>query len=228
MKYYRKMNPGNDVFKMLRCQSIVEALGDQQWYPCCCVDHLAFEGQEAQWIEAMEHLERRHTGLSDLMQMRREGVQTAVNTMKIGMAAPAGSPDRNLASEICHQLRIINEEFRDVVAVKVYHEMKKDYTLRNRYLPGWNTDREWEKLQENVSRNDAFESKSALLHRRFNGAHCSYFHRWFQHPVWRLSQARLGNGPYTLAGSYGEPATTNFQTVDSSFLPDRPSRQAYS
>eukprot|EP00971_Amphidinium_carterae_P279544 5549497-Amphidinium_carterae.1 len=65
------------------------------------------------------------------------------------------------------------------------------------------------------------------MQRRFNGAHCSYFHRWFQHPVWRLGQARLGNGPYTLAGSFGEPATTNFATVDSSFLPDRPSRQAY-
>eukprot|EP00971_Amphidinium_carterae_P135917 2693147-Amphidinium_carterae.1 len=65
------------------------------------------------------------------------------------------------------------------------------------------------------------------MHRRFNGAHCSYFHRWFQHPVWRLGQVRLGNGPYTLAGAYGEPVHSNFASVDSSVLPDRPSRQAY-
>eukprot|EP00971_Amphidinium_carterae_P261854 5194212-Amphidinium_carterae.1 len=136
MKYYRKMNPGNDVFKMLRCQSIVEALNDLQWYPCCCIDHLAFEGQEAEWIEALKDLEKRQSGLTDLMQMRREGVDTAVKTMRIGMAAPEGSADRNLAADVCHQLRIINDE----------------------YLPGWKADREWERLQENVSRNDAFES----------------------------------------------------------------------
>eukprot|EP00971_Amphidinium_carterae_P120881 2394802-Amphidinium_carterae.1 len=65
------------------------------------------------------------------------------------------------------------------------------------------------------------------MHRRFNGAHSSYFLRWFQHPIWRLGQARLGNGPYTLAGGYGEPAARNFEVIDSSFLPDWPSRQAY-
>eukprot|EP00971_Amphidinium_carterae_P201886 4005783-Amphidinium_carterae.1 len=105
--------------------------------------------------------------------------------------------------------------------------MKEDYQTRKRYIPGFKKEQEWAKLQENVSRNDAFESRSALMHRRHNGAHCSYFHRWFQHPVWRLGQVRLGNGPYTLAGAFGEPVHSNFAFVDSSVLPDRPSRQAY-
>eukprot|EP00971_Amphidinium_carterae_P290503 5767792-Amphidinium_carterae.1 len=99
------------------------------------------------------------------MMMRREGVETAIKTMKIGMASPEGSADRNLAADICHQIRIINDEFRDIVATKIYYEMKRDYTLQKRYLPGWKGDREWTKLQDNVSRNDAFESRSALLHR---------------------------------------------------------------
>eukprot|EP00971_Amphidinium_carterae_P334984 6470598-Amphidinium_carterae.1 len=105
--------------------------------------------------------------------------------------------------------------------------MKVDYQTKRRYIPGFKPEQEWTKLQENVSRNDAFEQRSALMQRRFNGAHCSYFHRWFQHPVWRLGQARLGNGPYTLAGAYGEPVHSNFANVDSSVLPDWPSRQAY-
>eukprot|EP00971_Amphidinium_carterae_P300723 5975103-Amphidinium_carterae.1 len=67
------MNPGNDVFKMLRCQSIVEALNEEEYYPCCCVDHLVFEGQEAEWVEELQYRGRRHTGPSDLMRMRREG-----------------------------------------------------------------------------------------------------------------------------------------------------------
>eukprot|EP00971_Amphidinium_carterae_P091079 1802809-Amphidinium_carterae.1 len=85
--------------------------------------------------------------------------------MKIGMAAPEGSADRNLAADICHQIRIINEQFRDIVANKIYYQMKKDYTIHKRYMPGWKSDKEWTKLQENVSRNDAFESRSALMHR---------------------------------------------------------------
>eukprot|EP00971_Amphidinium_carterae_P309582 6152263-Amphidinium_carterae.1 len=61
------------------------------------------------------------------MMMRREGVDTAIRTMKIGMAAPEGSADGNLAADICHQIRIINEQFRDVVANKIYYKMKDDY-----------------------------------------------------------------------------------------------------
>eukprot|EP00971_Amphidinium_carterae_P034721 683378-Amphidinium_carterae.1 len=121
-----------------------------------------------------------------------QGVDTAIRTMKIGiidgMATPDGSTDRDLAADICHQIRIINDQFRDIVANKIYYYMKDDYQTKKRYLPGFKRDKEWAKLQENVSRNDAFESRSALMHRRFNGAHCSYFHRWFQHPVWRLGQ----------------------------------------
>eukprot|EP00971_Amphidinium_carterae_P284021 5639111-Amphidinium_carterae.1 len=105
--------------------------------------------------------------------------------------------------------------------------MKADYQTKRRYIPGFKREQEWAAIQENVSRNDAFESRQSLMHRRFNGAHCSYFHRWFQHPVWRLGQARIGNGPYTLANAYGEPVHSNFAIADSSVLPDLPSRQAY-
>eukprot|EP00971_Amphidinium_carterae_P098063 1940315-Amphidinium_carterae.1 len=73
MKFYRKMNPGNDVFKMLRCQAIVEALNEEEYYPCCSADYLVFEGQEAEWIEELQHRARRQSGPSNLMLMRREG-----------------------------------------------------------------------------------------------------------------------------------------------------------
>eukprot|EP00971_Amphidinium_carterae_P145971 2893414-Amphidinium_carterae.1 len=99
--------------------------------------------------------------------------------------------------------------------------------MTKRCVPGYKRQQEWETLQENVGRDDAFESKKSLMNRRFNGAHCSYFHRWFQHPIWRLSQARVGNGPYTLANAFGEPVHRNFEMADSNALPDLPSRQAY-
>eukprot|EP00971_Amphidinium_carterae_P133114 2635996-Amphidinium_carterae.1 len=111
------------------------------------------------------------------MLMRREGVNTAIQTMKIGMAKPDGSPEKDLAADVCHQIRIIDNDFRDVVANKIYRRMKLDYQTMRRYIPGFKPDYEWSKLEENVSRNDAFQQKSALMHRRFNGAHCSYFHR---------------------------------------------------
>eukprot|EP00971_Amphidinium_carterae_P098064 1940343-Amphidinium_carterae.1 len=79
-------------------------------------------------------------------------------TMKIGMAAPERSADRNLAADICHQIRIINDQFRDIVANKIYYKMKDDYQVQKRYMPGFKRDKDWTKLQENVSRNDAFES----------------------------------------------------------------------
>eukprot|EP00971_Amphidinium_carterae_P311822 6198053-Amphidinium_carterae.1 len=152
------MNPGNDVFKMLRCQAIVEALNQEEYYPCCNTDYLVFEGEEAEWIEELQHRARRQSGPTDLMQMRRERVDTAIMTMKIGMATPEGSADRNLAADICHQIRIINDHFRDIVANKIYYQMRDDYQVQKRYMPGFKRDKEWAKLQENVSRNDAFES----------------------------------------------------------------------
>eukprot|EP00971_Amphidinium_carterae_P129077 2556987-Amphidinium_carterae.1 len=164
MKYYRKMNPGNDVFKMLRCQAIVDALNEQK-YACCDPNYLVFEGQEAEWIEELRHRAKRQSGPSNIMLMRREGVDTAIMMMKIGMAKPDGSAERDLAADICHQIRIIDDEFRDVVAEKVYNKMKEDYQTKKRYIPGFKREQEWAKLQENVSRNDAFESRSALMHR---------------------------------------------------------------
>eukprot|EP00971_Amphidinium_carterae_P107276 2125416-Amphidinium_carterae.1 len=82
-----------------------------------------------------------------------------------------------LAADVCHQMRIINDEFRSHVANKIYDKMRQNQVVQKRYLPGWKPERDWERLIENVGRNDAFESKPALMHRRFNGAHCSYFHR---------------------------------------------------
>eukprot|EP00971_Amphidinium_carterae_P269478 5345849-Amphidinium_carterae.1 len=70
-----------------------------------------------------------------------------------------------LAADICHQIRIINDQFREHVANKIYDKMRKDYTVQKRYMPGWKPQRDWERLQENVGRNDAFESKPALMHR---------------------------------------------------------------
>eukprot|EP00971_Amphidinium_carterae_P348449 6490494-Amphidinium_carterae.1 len=46
-------------------------------------------------------------------------------------------------------------------------------------------------------------------------------------PIWRLSQARVGNGPYTLANEFFEPVTRNYEIANSNALPDLPSRQAY-
>eukprot|EP00971_Amphidinium_carterae_P291422 5785755-Amphidinium_carterae.1 len=62
-------------------------------------------------------------------------------------------------------MRIINDQFGDVVARKVYGMMRGDYQTKKRYIPGFKREREWAKLQDNVSRNDAFESRSALMHR---------------------------------------------------------------
>eukprot|EP00971_Amphidinium_carterae_P347710 6489837-Amphidinium_carterae.1 len=90
------------------------------------------------------------------MLMRREGVDTAIRTMKIGMATADGSAEKDLAADICHQIRIINDQFRDVIANKVYHMMRDDYQTKKRYIPGFKKEKEWAKLQENVSRNDAF------------------------------------------------------------------------
>eukprot|EP00971_Amphidinium_carterae_P351214 6491979-Amphidinium_carterae.1 len=56
MRFYRKMNPANDVFKMLRChglQAIMQAI-DEALYECFCTDHLVFEGQEAEWINQLK------------------------------------------------------------------------------------------------------------------------------------------------------------------------------
>eukprot|EP00971_Amphidinium_carterae_P244684 4858049-Amphidinium_carterae.1 len=62
MKFYRKMNPGNDVFKTLQCQAIVEALNERRYYPFCDPDYLVFEGQEAEWIEELQKREKRQSG----------------------------------------------------------------------------------------------------------------------------------------------------------------------
>eukprot|EP00971_Amphidinium_carterae_P029513 581100-Amphidinium_carterae.1 len=227
MRFYRKMCPANDVFKNLRCQAIVQALNEER-YECCDTDYLVFEGQEAEWREELKYRKKRQSCPSNLMMMRRDGILTAVKMMTMAMEQPDGSPEQDLAAEVCHSIRIINDEFRDVVVDIMYHKMKADFKTRKRHIPGYKIDQEWETLQENVSRNDAFESRQTLMHRRFNGAHCSYFHRWFQHPIWRLGQARIGNGPFTLAGAFGEPVHSNFVITDSGALPDLPSRQAYS
>eukprot|EP00971_Amphidinium_carterae_P002921 57156-Amphidinium_carterae.1 len=171
------MNPGNDVFKTLRCQAIVEALGEKEQYPFCNADYLVFEGQEEEWIEELRAREYRNSCPDDIVLMRREGVDMAIKTMRIGVRTISSSTQMELAADICHQMRIINEQFRDHVANKIYDKMKKDYQVQKRYMPGWKPEKDWTKLQENVGRNDAFESKPALMHRRFNGAHCSYFHR---------------------------------------------------
>eukprot|EP00971_Amphidinium_carterae_P227573 4514303-Amphidinium_carterae.1 len=68
------------------------------------------------------------------------------------------------------------------------------------------------------------------MDRRSNCGHCSYFHRsvrWFQHPLWRLGQARVGNGPYTLAGEQHEPVRRNFEVANQHALPDLPSKDAF-
>eukprot|EP00971_Amphidinium_carterae_P112622 2230323-Amphidinium_carterae.2 len=51
--------------------------------------------------------------------------------------------------------------------------------------------------------------------------------KWFQHPIWRLGQARVGNGPYTLAGEHHEPITRSFEVPNQLSLPDVPSKVAY-
>eukprot|EP00971_Amphidinium_carterae_P239390 4752398-Amphidinium_carterae.2 len=63
--------------------------------------------------------------------------------------------------------------------------------------------------------------------RRINGGHCSYFHRWMQRPIWRLSQAKFGNGPYTLCKEHHEPATAVWKDINVNSIPDLPSRNAY-
>eukprot|EP00971_Amphidinium_carterae_P342240 6481482-Amphidinium_carterae.2 len=226
MRFYRKMTPTNDVFKIIRCQAIVKALEEAE-YDCCDADYLVFEGQEREWKEELKNQRTRDTCPSNLMMMRRDGIAIALRVMQYGIDQPFGSSERDLAAEVCHSIRIINNEFRDVVADIMYKLMKEDQATIKRYVPGWHYQKEWETLKENAERNGAFESKASLMNRRFNGSHCSYFHRWFQHPIWRLSQARVGNGPYTLASEFGEPVHNNFEIASSNCLPDLPSRQAY-
>eukprot|EP00971_Amphidinium_carterae_P242757 4820165-Amphidinium_carterae.1 len=70
MRFYRKMNPANDVFKMIRCQAIVQAL-DEELYECCTSDYLVFEGQEAECKEELKHQRTRQSCPSNLMMRRR-------------------------------------------------------------------------------------------------------------------------------------------------------------
>eukprot|EP00971_Amphidinium_carterae_P262938 5216335-Amphidinium_carterae.1 len=174
LRYYRKMTPANDLFKVFRCQAIVQALEDEH-YECCNSDFLVFEGQEAEWIEELKHQRSRDTCPSNVMLMRRQGVMTALRVMKYGVNQPPGSPEQDLAAEVCHSLRIINDDFRDVIADMMYKMLREDHQAKKRYIPGYKRTQEWDTLVTNVSRNDAFESKGSLMTRRFNGAHCSYF-----------------------------------------------------
>eukprot|EP00971_Amphidinium_carterae_P133704 2648437-Amphidinium_carterae.1 len=130
------MNPVNDVFKVIRCQAVIQAL-EEQHYECCDTDHLVFEGQEAEWKEELKHQKNRETCPSNLMMMRRGGIVTALRVMTSGVNQPDGSPEQDLAAEVCHSLRIINDEFRDVVADIVYHKMKKDHQMTKRCVPGY-------------------------------------------------------------------------------------------
>eukprot|EP00971_Amphidinium_carterae_P202869 4025817-Amphidinium_carterae.2 len=104
---------------------------------------------------------------------------------------------------------------------------RQDVNLKRRFLAHHNTDEHWKRFLNNVECQDAFEQKKVLKDRRSNCGHCSYFHRWFQHPIWRLGQARVGNGPYTLAGGHHEPVVRNFEIPDMHALPDQPSKAAY-
>eukprot|EP00971_Amphidinium_carterae_P310575 6171374-Amphidinium_carterae.7 len=103
----------------------------------------------------------------------------------------------------------------------------EDHQARKRYLGNMHNRQDWDAFMENVERQDAFEQKKRLKERRFNGGHCSYFHRWFQQPLWRLGQARVGNGPYTLAGEHHEPITRTWEVPNGNTLPDAPSRTAF-
>eukprot|EP00971_Amphidinium_carterae_P090438 1790766-Amphidinium_carterae.3 len=105
--------------------------------------------------------------------------------------------------------------------------LRNDNNARRRYLGHKQTESHWERFLENVECQDAFEQKAVLRDRRTNSGHCSYFHRWFQHPIWRLGQARVGNGPYTLAGEHHEPVIRNFEIPNMNSLPDAPSKAAY-
>eukprot|EP00971_Amphidinium_carterae_P287722 5712096-Amphidinium_carterae.1 len=225
MRYFRIMTPLNDIFKVLRCKAIIEALDTN--FDCCDTDNLVFEGQEYECGEELKARRTRNSCPSDLWAMRRDGILNAIRVVKTGIEAPEGSPDRELAAEVCHNIRIINSEMRDVVANIVHDVMKKDAAIKKRYITGWQSQKEWDRLVENVEWNDAFESKRTLMDRKHNGAHCSYFHRWFQHPIWRLSQARVGNGPYTRANAFEEPVTHNYEIANSNALPDLPSRNAF-
>eukprot|EP00971_Amphidinium_carterae_P322017 6400913-Amphidinium_carterae.1 len=148
MRFNRKMCPANDVFKTLRCQAIVQAL-DEELYECCDSNYLVFEGQEAEWKEESKYQRKRQSCPSNLMMMRRDGILTALRMMKMGMDQPDGSPERDLAAEVCHSIRIINDEFRDVVADIMYRKMKEDFQTKKRYIPGYKREQEWETLQEN-------------------------------------------------------------------------------
>eukprot|EP00971_Amphidinium_carterae_P312643 6214004-Amphidinium_carterae.2 len=70
---------------------------------------------------------------------------------------------------------------------------------------------------------------SSLFLRMFNvkWMYSSYFHRWFQQPIWRFGQARVGNGPYTPAGEHHEPISRVWEVPNGNALPDGPSRKSF-
>eukprot|EP00971_Amphidinium_carterae_P119684 2371103-Amphidinium_carterae.1 len=82
---------------------------------------------------------------------------------------------------------------------------RNDIQARRRYIGQKQSQEDWERVPR------TFEQKGTLKARRFNSGHCSYFHRWFQHPIWRFGQARVGNGPYSLAGEHHELVTGNWE-----------------
>eukprot|EP00971_Amphidinium_carterae_P089032 1762233-Amphidinium_carterae.2 len=117
---------------------------------------------------------------------------------------------------------------RSEVTHLMHDKFRKDMSLRRRSIGiSGNQDENWRRFLTHVEYQDAFEQKKLLKDRRSNAGHCSYFHRWFQHPIWRLGQARVGNGPYTLAGEHHEPVRANFDSPNQHALPDGPSKAAY-
>eukprot|EP00971_Amphidinium_carterae_P026832 529372-Amphidinium_carterae.2 len=139
------------------------------------------------------------------------GTRKWVEIVKRGQSQMQGSADRILATDICQSLRIISKDARQAVAYIMDAKFRQDHNLKRRFLGHKQSDDQWKRFLQNVECQDAFEQKNVLKDRRLNSGHCSYVHRWFQHPIWRLGQARVGNGPYTLVGEHHEPVMKKFE-----------------
>eukprot|EP00971_Amphidinium_carterae_P250188 4966413-Amphidinium_carterae.1 len=174
------MTAQNDIFKMYRCEAMVNA-----FLECTDEEHLFSKDR---------HLHAKPAGSAaqdpERTKLSKDSVTRAMSVMRAGQSQLEGTPDRTLAIDICHSVRITDTWYRDQVMYYLDNLFRQDQGAGKRFKSDRRSRIEQDKYQNMVERQDAFEQKERMLQRRFNGGHCSYFHRWFQHPIFRLSQAK--------------------------------------
>eukprot|EP00971_Amphidinium_carterae_P347791 6489983-Amphidinium_carterae.2 len=103
------MTPQNDIFKMYRCEAMVNAFRkstDEK-----ITKTLVFEGQER-----LHTVPAGFTGQDPkTTKLSKDSVTRAMQVRRAGQSQPEGTPDRTRAIDICHSIRITDTWYRDRV-----------------------------------------------------------------------------------------------------------------